>query len=64
MRDNGCFDGWLGLVVYAVELIYAATEPGSVVDGGDEEFPQRLHFDYRIQTEEAIDIYRGNKNEK
>jgi hypothetical protein len=43
MRDNGSFDGWLFLVVYAIELIYTAAEPGSVVDGGNEEFAQRLH---------------------
>lgn len=46
MRDNGSFNGGLCLVVYAMELIYAATQPGSVVDGGDEELAQRFHSDY------------------
>jgi hypothetical protein len=44
MCDNGGFDGRMCLVVYAIELIYTATEPGSVVDGGDEEFTRRLHL--------------------
>jgi hypothetical protein len=45
MSDNGSFDGWLFLVVYAIELIYTATEPSSIVDGRDEKLAQRFHFD-------------------
>lgn len=65
MCDNGGFYDRQLLIVYAVKLIYTATEPGSVIDRRNEKLAQRLHFEFLIKGFLRPIIYgsQANKNE-